>query len=326
MLPDPLLRLLRVQRGVAARYQVRAIEPDPHRRRSIYRDAMVESVSSRVVRHRAAPWSIDQEVMFGVLDAGPHARLWGKAAACQWGFGRFSRLPAHVAVPRRRLGSGHLAQVHRLRDLDPMDLASHDDIPVARPERVILWLAGMWTHRFGHEVAAERAAVALDQAWRQRLINGPFIHGLRDRSGGSGRSGIVVLRQILEDRPPDYQPAGSRLEERFEAIVPWVVRNDLRRQVTVDVEEAIRTVDFRLDSWPLVVEINGEAFHTSLTDRAADQRRYVRLLELGFSVVVFWEHDIWNDSGTVADAALRLYRHPDAAPTLHRPTKAPWEW
>ena len=39
------------------------------------------------------------------------------------------------------------------------------------------------------------------------------------RSGGRGRSGIVVLRTVLETRPVDYQPAGSRLEERFEEIV-----------------------------------------------------------------------------------------------------------
>ncbi|MDE0802992.1 MAG: DUF559 domain-containing protein [Acidimicrobiales bacterium] len=326
MLPDPLLDLLRLQRGLAAQHQVREIEPDPYRRRSIYRDAALEKATSRVVRHRAVPWSIGQEVMVGVLDAGPGARLWGKAGASHWGFSRYPRLPAHVAVPRTHVRTGHRAQVHLIRDLDPADLTSHDGIPVARPERVILWLAGMWTHRVGHDLAARRTAVALDQAWRQRLIDGPFIHALAARSGGSGRSGIVVLRALLKDRPPSYQPAGSRLEERFEDIVPWVVRKDLRRQVTVDAELAIRTVDFRLDSWPLVIEINGEAFHTALTDREADAERYERLLDLGFSVLVLWEHDVWHDADLIRQVMLRLGRAPDKTPILHRPTKAPWQW
>lgn len=326
MLTDAVLRLLRVQRGQIARHQVREVEPDPRRRRSIYHDPMLEPVTTRVFHHRAVPWSLEQEVMLGVLDAGPQARLWGKPAACHWGFSRFPRLPSHVGVPRRRVAEDHRAQVHRIRAYNEGDLTSHDDIPIARPERVVLWLAGMWTHRFDQDIASDRTEVALDHAWRQRLIDGAFIHELAERSGGSGRSGIVAFRRTLETRPPSYQPAGSRLEERFEATVPWVVRKELDRQVTVDVEEAIRTVDFRLRCWPLIVEINGEAFHTSLTDRAADAERYRRLLDLGFSVVVFWEFDVWHDADAIREVMLHLGRNRDRRPTVHRPTKAPWEW
>jgi very-short-patch-repair endonuclease len=167
--------------------------------------------------------------------------------------------------------------------------------------------------------------VLLDHAWRQRLIDGPYLHDLASRSGGRGRSGIVVLRQVLDTRPPDYRPAGSRLEERFEEIVSPVVRSELRRQVTVDVEPVIRTVDHRLDRWPLIVEVNGEAWHTSLTDRAADAERYERMLELGFSVVVFWEYDVWHDHATVRRSLDHLLLNPDPVPTLHRPTPAPWD-
>ncbi len=183
----------------------------------------------------------------------------------------------------------------------------------------------MWTHRFGHEIASERTATTIDQAWRQGLIDGHAVHALAERAGGRGRSGIVVLRDVLESRPPDYRPAGSGLEERFEAIVSPEVARSLERQVTVDAEVVIRTVDFRLRRWPLIVEINGEAFHTSLTDRAADAERYARLIDLGFSVAVFWEYDIWHDKDAVRSAMERLLRHPDLTPRIHRPTRAPWE-
>lgn len=325
MLPEPVLDLLRSQRGVVARHQVRALEPDRWRRRRIYDDPQMEATTARVLRHRAVPPSREQAVMTSVLDAGPGAALWAKSGATLWGFGRERLLPAHVAVPRRHEKYAPRCQLHVVKDLPRAEIVHHLDIPVARPERVVLWMAGAFTHRYGHEIAHERTAVLLDHAWRQRLIDGPYIHDLAARSGGRGRSGIVVLRQVLETRPPDYQPAGSRLEERFEDLVSPAVRAALRRQVTVDVEPVIRTVDYRLERWPLIVEINGEAWHTSITDRTADSERYQRLLALGFSVLVLWEHDIWHDAATVRRVMDDLLVHPDRTPTLHRPTPAPWD-
>lgn len=263
--------------------------------------------------------------MKAVLDAGPAAQLWGKSGATLFGFGRHRLLPAHVAVPRGRELPTSVGQLHVISHLEARDRTRHLDIPVARPEVVLLWLAGALTHRFGHEIALQRTAVTVDQAWRQRLVDGRFIHDLASRSGGRGRSGIVVLRRILEERPPDYQPAGSRLEERFEELVSPAVARRLRRQVTVDVQPVVRTTDYRVDERPLVVEINGEAWHTSLTDRAADEERYRRFLALGLSVVVFWEYDIWHDARSVRRAMDRICATPDLEPTVHRPTPAPWD-
>lgn len=324
-IPEPVLDLLQRQRGLVADHQLRIQEPRKAGRRSIHRHPEIERLSPRVLRHRAVPPSVEQQLMLAVLDAGPGAVLWGKSAASHFGFSRYRRLPAHVAVPRNHLRGERAGELHVVRSLAPEDVTTHLDIPVSRPERTVLWLAGMLTHRYGHEVASSRAAVILDQAWRQGLIDGRTIHALADRLGGRGRSGIVVLRALLEDRPPDYTPAGSRLEERFEELLPAELLSELERQVTVDAETVIRTVDYRLRRWPLIAEINGEAFHSSLSDREADDARYARLLGLGYSVVVFWEHDIWHEGDAVRSAMKHLFRHPDPRPTLHRPTPAPWQ-
>jgi very-short-patch-repair endonuclease len=323
MLPELVLDLLRRQRGALADRQLLALEP-PDRRR-VRRHPELVQVSSRTWRHLAVPPSAEQRLILSVLDAGADAALWGKSGASHWGFSRYRRLPAHVGVTRTRLRGPRLAQVHRIRDLDPHDIVTHLDVPTCRPERIILWLAGMMTHRLGHEVALERMKVILDQAWRQRLIDGHAIHALAECAGGKGRSGIVVLRQLLEERPPDYQPAGSRLEERFEESLTTEVRRQLVRQVTVDAEVVIRTVDYKLKAWPLIAEINSEVFHSSFADRTADAERYDRLLDMGYSVVVWWEYDVWNDPGTIRRYMDHLLRNPDPEPTLHRPTKAPWE-
>ena len=326
VLPEPVLALLARQWGLVARSQVREAVADASLRRSIYHHDDFDHPSPRVLRHRAVRPSKEQDLLLGVLDAGPDAVLWSKAAATHCGFGRFRLLPPHVALARQTLKGRRLAQVHLLRHLDPTDRTVHNDVPVARPEVTLLWLAGMWTHRVGHERAIRKTALAVDHAWRQRLVDGRFIHALAERSGGKGRSGIVAFRTVLATRPPDYQPAGSRLEERFEEIIGSATARVLERQVTVDVEQSVKTVDFCVENRPQIIEINGEAFHTSLTDRTADTARYERLLGLGYSVMVLWEYDIWHDVATVRHAVRRYLREPDAVPTLHRPTKAPWEW
>ena len=74
----------------------------------------------------------------------------------------------------------------------------------------------------------------------------------------------------------------------------------------------------------MIAEINGFG-HSSFTEREADHERYAHLLEMGYSVVVWWAHDIWHDPQQVRDTMLHLVRNPDLVPTLHRPTPAPWE-
>lgn len=326
MLPDPVLHLLHHQWGLIADRQLLVAEPDANRRRAIQRSPEIARLGPRVLRHRAVPPTVEQSLMHAALDAGPGGVLWAKTASSHWGFGRFRRLPAHVAIERGRSHTGpRVGQLHVVRCLPDDAWTFHHDLPVARPEETILWLAGMWTHRVGHELAERFLARTLDQAWRQELIDGHALHALAERSGGRGRSGIVVLRNVLETRGPGYLPAGSGLEERFEEIVPGVVRRDLRRQVRIDSGRRIHVVDFELVSRPVIVEINGEAWHTSLTDRAADDARYQRLLDQGYSVVVFWEFDLWHDADRVRQAVWDLWRRPDEVPTLHRPTRAPWD-
>ena len=325
MLPPSVLELLRQQHGALGDHQLRSLpDIDVAARRRVHRHPEIERVTPRVVRHLAAPPGTEQQLALAVLDAGAHGLLWAGPAASHWGFSRERRLPAHVAIPRRTISSARLGVPHIIRGLAPADVTSHLGIPICRPERAVLWMARLWTNRFGHEIALERAGNTLDQAWRQGLIDGRAIHALAARAGGRGNSGIVVLRQLLDERPPDYRPTGSQLESRFEQLVSPRVAATLERQVTVDAETTIRVVDFRCTAWPLVVEINGEAFHSSLSDRAADDERYRRLLDLGLSVVVFWEYDIWHDGATVRAAMDHLLDHPDRTPTLHRPTPAPW--
>ena len=325
MLPEPAIDLLRAQYGLLAWHQL----PDcltPADRRRIGRCPDLERLTPRVLRHRVVRPCREQHVLAGVLDAGPGGQLWGKSSSSLWGFGRFRSRHPHVAVPRTLVRGKRLGQVHLVRHLIG-DATSHLGIPTARPEETVLWIAGMWTHRWGPggiEVAIRRTGRTLDHAWRLGLIDGQRIHDLCAASGGRGRSGIVVLRQLLDERPPDYRPSGSALEDRFEATLPAALRRQLQRQVPLGDDRPIGIVDYCHRSRPLVVEINGEVFHSSLTDRAADEERYRRLVAAGYEVIVVWEYDVFHQPHRIVRTLEEVVARPHE-PRLIRPTNAPWE-
>lgn len=327
MLPPELTDLLGRQYRALSHHQFRGLVPDPLERRELSRILDLRPITSRVLGQPVHEPGPGRRLVTEVLDAGPGAVLWSKTATTWWGFGRERLAPIHVG--RRRSSSRFPAgaQLHQLRELDCRDITEHQGIPIARPERLIRWLAGALIHRWPTrpDLALAKLEKTLDHAWREELIDGRYLHELAARSGGRGRSGIVLLRQALEERPPDYLPAGSGTEERFEEILPADLRRLLRRQASVYDHSPIGVVDYDVVRWPLVVEINGEQWHTSIADRTTDDERYGRLFDLGYSVCVFWQYDVWHDARTVRTALARLLRCPDPTPTLHRPTPAPWE-
>ncbi len=324
MLPGSVVQLLECQYSLVARHQLRAI-CTPAERRRCRADPYLELLGARVLRHKAGAPHLGQQLLAPVLDAGPDTVLWGYAGTQWWGFGRFRSFPVDVARRPCAAGRDFLGRLHQTTTVHPeLDVTVHRGIPIARPERLILWLAREFTARYGHDVGALRLERTIDHAWRQRLVAPSRLHQLAEERSGKGNAGIVVLRRLLEKRPIDYRPTDSNLEARWEEVVGAVAAAQFRRQVIVGGEEPIGRFDQVHVSRPLVVEIHSEAFHTMPSDVARDSRRIERLLAAGFSVVVFWEYDIWHDAQAVRSSLRRILDQPDVGPTLHQPTPAPF--
>jgi very-short-patch-repair endonuclease len=322
VLPGSILDLFADQYSVVGRHQLRE-HCSPGERRRLVRHADIEPIGPRVLRHRAGVPDLGQQLLTPVLDAGRGALLWGRAATHWWGFGRFRAFPVHVAKPKDGTRGPHLGIVHTTRTIDPeLDITSHRGIPIVRPERLLLWLARADTERYGHEVGALRLERTLDHAWREGLVDGHRIHDLAVRCSGKGNSGIVILRELLESRPPDYRPTDSNLEKRWEEAVGAMARS-FRRQIVLGGDAPIGRFDQVHVDRPLVVEIHSEKFHTMPSDIANDERRLDALVSAGFGVVVYWEHDIWHDAGTVRRTLADILRRPPVA-AVFRPTPAPY--
>lgn len=321
MLPGSVLDLFAAQYSLVGRHQLRERCTTQERRR-VAGHPDVEPVGRRVLRHRAGLPDLGQQLLAPVLDAGRGAILWGRAATHWWGFGRFRAFPVHVSRPRDGTRGPHLGIVHATQVLDPeLDVATHRGIPIVRPERLLLWLARADTERYGHEVGALRLERALDHAWREGLVDGHRIHELAHRCSGRGNSGIVILRHLLESRPPDFRPTDSGLERRWEQVV-GPLASQFRRQVVLGGDAPIGRFDQVHVDRPLVVEIHSEKFHTMPSDIADDERRAAGLVAAGFCVLICWEYDIWHDAATVRRSVGEVLGRPHA-PGVVRPTPAP---
>ena len=155
-----------------------------------------------------------------------------------------------------------------------------------RPERAIFELCATT-----HPLRAERA---LDTGWSKALYSGDSLRRIHRELAKSGRTGTVLLRELLKARPPGWIPPASNLEARFATIAREALLGEWRRQVDLgDDEHWCGRVDFMSTTLPLIIEVQSERYHTALTDQAHDTTRRQRLEDAGLVVVEVWDTQVW---------------------------------
>src|SRR5262245_40841937 len=204
----------------------------------------------RVLRRAGAPWTKASPLMCAVLDAGPGAVLSHGAAAAWWGLPGFDLRPIDVTRPRGLTGAPATVadRVHDVLTLATAQVTVLEGIPIVRPERLILELCAT-----AHPARAERA---LDTGWAKGLYSGESLRRIHSDLAASGRSGIVLMRELLAARPPGWVPPASNLEARFMAVAREAGLGEWRRQVDVGSDHRwCGRVDFVSTVLPLIVEV-----------------------------------------------------------------------
>jgi very-short-patch-repair endonuclease len=232
--------------------------------------------------------------MAAVLDASPGAAASLTTAAAVWGAPGFRIEPIHVVrhrgISRRR---STLAVVHEVVDLHPQHIKLVRGIPVISPARTICELAAI--------VHPDRVARVLDRFWNRGLLDGVTFDRTVQELAGRGRTGSTLLRELNAARGPGYRPPDSGQERRFEQILERCGEPPMRRQVNVGGEEWTGRVDFIDPDLPLIAEVQSEQHHTSLVDRAADERRVAALRDAGFHVIEVWDTQLWHEPELVVE-------------------------
>ena len=256
-------------------------------------------MSPRVVRRAGAPTSSSQRALAAVLDVGPDSYVSHGSAAALWGVPGMTLEPVDVMVLRGgRETETELATTHRPTHLPDPFATVLDGVPVVRPSLVVLQLA--------HDMHPDRLRATVDRLWSRRLLSGPSLRRELEPVLGRGRAGTRAVRELLERFPPGYVPPASGIESRFAQIVVDFDLGRFRRQVDLgDDETWCGRVDFVAEEWPLIVEVQSELYHSSLTDREADARRRARLEAAGFQVVEVWDAEVWHRRSVVVDRVRR---------------------
>jgi very-short-patch-repair endonuclease len=281
-----LNELARRQHGLITVRQASAAGATPSAIRHRIRSGAWERVHPRVLRRSGSPTTDRQIAMTAVLASG--APLSHGSAAALWDWSGFRLLPAHTTHGRR---SGYhtppTPTLHRTTYLPSSHVTQIDGIPVLTPSRLLFQLAG--------SSSVARMARLTDNAWRDRQVSGRSLHEMCDELSEHGRDGMAVMREVLADRPVGYRPPDSGVEARFQQLLAEAGLPPMRRQVELGGREWLGRIDFVAVDAPLVVLVDGERWHSSLVDRAADARQQLALERAGFVVVRVTDHEVWHD-------------------------------
>ena len=108
-----------------------------------------------------------------------------------------------------------------------------------------------------------------------------------DREKKSGRGGLGVLRRLVNQRDPDYQPSASELQAVTRRLLIGAgLTNYIEEFVILDAEgNFVARVDFGFQDLPVAVEFEGRANHSSKRDFQHDLERRNRITGAGWAAV-----------------------------------------
>jgi len=231
-------------------------------------------------------------LMAALLDVDPLGCISHESAAARWEFTGFRLMPAVVGGvrPTGRSTATLPGALHRPRRMLAHHVAEHDGVRVTTPTRTLFDLASL------PDVRPRRMAQLIDNTWSRGLTSHAAITGMLAEIGRRGRSGTALMRTFLLERPVGHRPPQSNLESRFDELAMRAGIRSFERQVDVGGEDGwIGRVDFLDAARRIVVEVDSERFHTSLTDRAHDEVRHRALGDAGMKVVCVTDHDLFHD-------------------------------
>lgn len=283
-------RMAERQYAVVATWQLRPTGVDRATQRRRILAGRWEQAAPRVIRMAGSPRSQEQLVMTAVLDAGRTAVASHFAAGWLWELPGCHATADVLQARHSYAGKG----THRPRLLLPHHRVEVRGIACTSLPRTIFDLAGV--------LPLGRMARLVDTVVTRSPAMLPALHQMLDEVARSGRGGIADMRLLLDERPVGAIVPASGLERQFEQICRHAGLIGFERQVDVGGHSWIGRVDYHHRDLALVVEVDSDAHHTSLTDRANDMARDDAMLRAGWRKVVrISEHHIWRQPWVVVE-------------------------
>lgn len=252
-------------------------------------------VAAGVYAPASSPTSWPRQVLAACLAVDGYASH--RTAAALWGLSGCRRGRIHVVVRHSRSACSPPATLHQSRVLPPADITTVDRIPVTRPARTLVDLAGC--------VPRPALEEAVDDALCRRLLTldrlERRLHALR-----RGRKGTRTLAAVLatwRDGSEPQEVAEARLLRRLRhAGLPPPVT--LYHVVDRDNGRFVARLDAAWPEHKVAIELDGFRWHASPRAFERDRARRNHLLHLGWTVYQATPADLTSDARHLADLVV----------------------
>ena len=276
-----------VQQAIECGLTRRGIED--RERRCVY-----ERIYPTVFVLAGAPATWHRATMAAVLSIGSPAAASHRSAAYLWGL-----LPGtgpRIHVVTRRWDRRHRLDVrlHESLDLLPSDIVTVAGMPTTTAERTIVDLGA---------VEPWRVERALETGISSNLVTLAMVEGFVRRVGRRGRRGVGVIRPLLEARSRWDGSTQSDLEDLFRKVLDRlnVPIGMSQFRIVDETGTFVGRPDFAYPERRLVIELDGERFHTDRMAFRNDRRRQNRFELLGWRVLRYTWWDLTNRPEDVGD-------------------------
>ncbi len=236
-----------------------------------------------VVPGTPATW--ERAVVTSVFGSGPGAVASHRTAAHLYGLCTRPRIIEVTSPLKGRAAREYV--IHRSTDLVADDLTEVIGIPATSITRSLVDVGVPW----GEGLASR----ALDEALRKQMTDLMAVANLLHRVARRGRRGAGVMRSILEDRMGWSGITQSQLEDEYLRImrIAGVTLPVSQVRIIKRGGRTIARVDFVYPEVRLVIELDGERYHSDRDTFRYDRRRQNELIQEGYRVLRFTTWDVF---------------------------------
>jgi hypothetical protein len=245
------------------------------------------------------PWSSEQDLMAALLAAGSDSVVSHRAALWLWEIGPKKLEVPEITVPRTQ--SLRLPGVVVRRSLD----VHHATISLVRGLRVTSPLRALVDAgaALPRPLVEQRARDAI----AKKLVTWPGLAAEVERLAGKGRTGVGVMRSILDGYNVTNRFTPSELEIRARRLFERIGLPEPTCEVVWGNEG-----EWRLDFfWPqlgICIEVDGWSVHASETARRRDHRKQNRVVTDGNWILRYDWYDVVNDHRRTSAELIEAFR------------------
>lgn len=244
-----------------------------------------------VYRIAGAPVTREQLLLAACLAAGPGSAVSHRSAAHDWTLAEFPDV-VEIVTPRATWPRLKGVRVHRSKDLDPNHITWRHGMPITKPLRTLVDLG---------QSAPWAVADALELGLAARLFSMKAVDAALEEFSCKGRTGIGVLRRIVDARALERGIPDGLLEPRFARLVR---RHGLPMpDFQVWVAPGIR-VDFAYPDRMIAIEVDGFGSRRTPADLDRSNERQNVLILQGWTVLRFSWKQVVKQPETVAKQLL----------------------